>query len=232
VVAGHRRFKAHLVLAHDDDKFKVIPSIIREGLTEGQARIINLNENLGRKDLNILEEAKALLPLMELGMSEERMVKAIPTASRGWIQVRCMLLKLPSLVQKEAAAGLITQTNIRSLFSMKHDGMDDELLYEQVRLAKDAKLRGDNYTIKKDVAAEKIKPPSQLKKHRSRHDVFVMIKHIVKNEMTGPMTRVLAWAAGEISDLDLFLDLKEYADAEGKEYTVSRTGLDYSDKDV
>ena len=60
VVAGHRRTKAHMIIQHDDDKFKTIPAIIRTDLDEKHARLLNLNENLARKDLNVMEEAMAL----------------------------------------------------------------------------------------------------------------------------------------------------------------------------
>ena len=56
LVAGHRRFKAVETFL----KWPCIPSMIRPGLSDHEARMLNFVENLERKDLNILEEARAL----------------------------------------------------------------------------------------------------------------------------------------------------------------------------
>ena len=223
VVAGHRRTKAHMILANDDDKFKFINAIIRTDLDEIHARLLNINENLARKDLNILEEAQAIQPLLESGMTEEEMVNEIPSASRGWVQIRCMLLKLPKEVQEEAAVGFVTQMQIRDLYSMKHAGLSDELIFAQVRKAKDAKMKGEKYKVlnKKD---KKQQTPSEQKHARSRNEIFVMMKHMLEHDLEGLHTRVLAWASGEISDLYIFCDFQDHL---GDDNIKPRQGLDY-----
>lgn len=229
VVAGHRRTKSFMMLRNDEpDKFDRIDAIIREDLDEKKARLLNLNENLARKDLNILEEAKSLQPLMGLGMTEEEIASSLPSASRGWVQVRLMLLKLPKEVHDEAAAGMLSQTQIRDLYSMRRKGAEDEELYETVRRIKDAKLRGTKYKASRNRKDKKT--PSSTKHTRSRKELFVMIDHILKSGLEGTVSRALAWAAGEISDLDFFVDLKEFADTEGKEYEIPKNGLDYEIK--
>ena len=52
IIAGHRRFMAFVV-----NKSTTIPAIIRDGLSELDARLLNLTENLKRQDLNMLQEA-------------------------------------------------------------------------------------------------------------------------------------------------------------------------------
>src|SRR5262245_14130389 len=47
IMAGHRRFMAFRV-----NKSDKIPAFIREGLTDFEARLLNLTENLKRQDLN------------------------------------------------------------------------------------------------------------------------------------------------------------------------------------
>jgi ParB family chromosome partitioning protein len=225
IVAGHRRFKAFMILSNDDPAFKEIPAIIREDLDEQHARVLNLNENLARKNLNILEEAMALVPLMKLGMSESQMVEAIPTASRGWVQVRCMLLKLPKEVRDEAAMGFLTIQQIRDLYTLKFNGETDEVIYNKVKEAKEAKSRGELFQIKKRKKDDLKKPPGEQKHNRNRHEIFVMIDHLLSNKVEGLTTRALAWAAGEISDMDFFFDIKEFV---GQEYEINRLGLDYS----
>jgi len=224
VIAGHRRTKAFLVLCNNDPKFNTISAVIRNDLSPIQERVMNLNENLARKDLDIMEEALAILPLFEMGMTEQQMVDSIPSASRGWIQIRMMLMKLPKEIQEEVAAKKITQTHIRELYTMQHAGMEKDALFEQVRKAKDAKARGEAYRITTKKA--KVKTPSQQQHNRNRTEIFVMMKHIREAEIKGLHLRCLAWAAGEISDLDLFCDLRD----ESPDYVVQKEGLDYAVK--
>jgi|SRR5215831_7206355 len=55
IILGHRRHKAFQVL-----KRETIPCVVKDGLTEVQVRILNLQENIERKDLNVLQEAHAI----------------------------------------------------------------------------------------------------------------------------------------------------------------------------
>jgi ParB family chromosome partitioning protein len=228
VVAGHRRTKAHLILRSENPEFKTIKAIIREDLNEQQARIINLNENLARKNLNILEEALALVPLFNSGLTELQIVEALPSVSRGWVQIRGMLLKLPREIQEEVAIGIVNQTQIRELYTLYYAGMPIESLFEEVRRIKDAKSRNERYKVRK--LEKRVKSPAQLKCHRSRGEIFVMIKHLMNHNLFGLHTRCLAWAAGEVSDAELFADVKEYSEGIGVSYSVPVEGLDYTEK--
>ncbi len=210
IVAGFRRLMAHRV-----NKSETIGCIIRTDLDEKTARIINLAENLTRHDLSILEEAKALLPLFKLGLNEFEIAAELPSASRGWVQVRMMLLKLPVPVQEEAAAGLLTQTQIRDLYTLKNSGATDDELFALVKDIKDAKTK----KRLKPAIPRKI-PPAQAKRIRKKPEMYSMMDHILDNIGENFGTRVLAWAAGEISDLALFIDIKAEAEKKFKHYTI------------
>jgi len=210
IVAGFRRLKAHYV-----NKAETIACIIRTDLDEKAARVINLTENLTRHDLTILEEAKAILPLFSLGLNEYQIADELPSASRGWVQVRVMLLKLPAPVQEEAAAGLLTQTQIRDLYTMKNRGATDDEIFDIVKDIKDSKVK------------KKIKPhvprrmsPAQAKRIRKKPEMYSMMDHILASVDGCFGTRVLAWCAGEISDLDLFKDIQTEAGKLNKPYTI------------
>ena len=56
LLAGHRRFQAIKTFL----KWHCIPAMIHAGLSDREARMLNFCENLERKDLNILEEARRL----------------------------------------------------------------------------------------------------------------------------------------------------------------------------
>lgn len=207
IVSGYRRFMAAKIL-----KWPTIPCIVRPELNDVQARLLNFGENLHRKDLNILQEARALMNLKIAGLGQEDVAKQL-NQSRGWVQVRYYLLEMPKEIQQEAAAGLLTQQQIRDLYSMPSNAQR----YEAVKAIKDAKLRGEKTpkTIKKKISPFARKP-------RERSEVFMMLEHIQDTVGNNFGTRCLAWAAGEISDLDLFRDISTLAKEKGLFYAIPK----------
>lgn len=213
IICGHRRHKAAEIL-----QWERIPAIIKEHITDVEARVRNLTENLNRKDLNILQEAFALRNLKEEGMTQDDVSKELDK-SRGWVQVRYMLLDLTEEIQEKAAAGLLSQQQIRDLYMLRHDLPAQA---EAVRSIIDAKSRGEKVNVKPK------KPPKSItaKKPREKNEVFEMIDHINKAVGMNFGTRCLAWAAGEISDLELFHDIKGLANERGKYYEIPTQSME------
>lgn len=224
IVAGHRRFKAWTVLragwnkgdlgpgnsvvTDDKNPFDLIPCMIKTGLSEVQARVINLGENLKRKDLNILQEAKALEHLCAAGVPRDHVAAELGVSS-GWVQTRYYLLALPDDIQQECAVGLITQAQIKQLYTLRND---QEKQYEAVRKIKDAKSRGD----KIGHIGERKKQKTEVKKERKRQEMFQMIEVLAKATGYGLHTRALAWASGEISTEELFNDVRKWCEDHGR----------------
>ncbi len=205
IVCGHRRHKAAKVL-----NWQTIPAIVREGLSEVQALTENLIENLERKQLNILQEAKAINNMKCAGMSQADVGQMVGQ-SRGWAQVRFFLLELPDAVQQEAAAGRITSQQIRDLHALTND----EERYEMVKQIKDAKERGEK------TPSLKKKPKSLMSKRpRTRAEMFEMMDHIQEFLGNNLGTRALAWAAGEIADHDFYRDIGDLAKSKGVAYEI------------
>lgn len=207
IVAGHRRFKAWQVSGMPGG----IPAFIRTGLSEIEARVLNLSENFDRKDLNLLQEAKALEALWKAGLPRDSVARELKKSS-GWVQVRYNLLALPEEIQQEAAAGILNQFQIKQLYSLD----THEEMFEAVKKIKNAKLAGE----KVDSVAKKKKVPTANKKVRLRPEMFEMMQLIAGVIGYGLHTRTLAWATGEITTAELFADLKEEADAQGKFFVV------------
>jgi len=207
LVAGYRRSTSCRVLG-----WTSIPAIIRADMVdEAEARLFNLSENVQRKELNILQEAVALAKLKALGVSRQDVAEKLGM-SQGWVQMRFMLLDLPVEVQREVAAGLFTHAQIRELYTVfNQEGK--ESCFEAARLLKEAKSRGRKITVDPN----KKKPSS--KRHRTRSEIFEMMAMIQTSLGNGLFTRCLAWAAGEISDADLYGDLKERATRDNKVFT-------------
>ena len=208
IVAGHRRFTAFKVMKRED-----IPCFINTELSESQALVLNLTENLHRKNLNILQEAMALERLKMAGMSVADVAEELGK-SATWVNVRYMLLELPEPIRKTAAAGVINQQQIREI----HKLPDVQKQIEAAKKIKSAKAKGEK--------PPRINPKSKSKRNilkpkiRDRDDIFWMQDHIREAVGNNIGTRALAWAAGEISDFELFQDVQEIAAQEEKAYVI------------
>jgi ParB-like chromosome segregation protein Spo0J len=191
-------------------------AVVREEMDEIKCRIINLKENLDRKDLNILQEAKSISRLKELGVGEEYAASAL-NKSRGWVQVRYMLLDLPEEIQAEAAAGVIRQSDIRSIYSQP----DRNLRLAAAKKIKESVIRGES-----KVEARLKSQPKRATDKRVRNKVeIILMQDRVRDAIgNGIATRALAWCVGEINDGEFFGTIKEVAEDMGLEYTVPKDG--------
>lgn len=206
IVSGHRRYTAHKVLGR-----KSIPARVKDGLDDLQARKWNLVENLKRQNLNMLQEANAIAHFKRAKWTLEMVASEIGM-SRGWVQIRYFILDLPPEIQEEVAAGFLTQEQIKEL-----SGLSVARQYEAVKRVKTAKLNTENPKRVK-VRIKKIAPSA--KKERHCGDIFVMQEHIQTVVGNNFGTRCLAWAAGEISDLEIYRDLKKLALDKGIFYEI------------
>ncbi|MFW9873268.1 MAG: ParB/RepB/Spo0J family partition protein [Candidatus Thorarchaeota archaeon] len=194
IIAGHRRFVAFKIL-----KYETIPAMIKSGLSEIDARLMNLSENLKRRDLNILQEAGAVRQLRLLNLTQEDIAEKLGQ-SRTWVQIRLKLLRLPEPIQEAAAAGFINQAQIRQLHSIK----DPDKQLEAARKIKTATIKGQ-----KGISVEK-KPqenPDKAKR-RSQKEIQDLLAIFISQRFYGLHTRCLAWANGAITTRELFKDIE------------------------
>lgn len=204
VVAGHRRLKAFLV-----NEEKNIPAFIRDDLSELDARILNLNENIARQELTLYQEAMAIKALFDLGMSEGKVMKAIG-ATRGWVQIRFMLLKLPTEVQEDAKEGTISHQTVRDAYSVQVNGGSKEEIFEVIKTYKDAKAKGIPV-----IRNQKAKAPA--KRVRQPAEIFKLQDIVRKTFGNGLTTRCLAWCGGAINNKEMLEALQETAETQGTE---------------
>ena len=207
IIAGHRRFKAWKVLrdSGNQETYSAIPCMVRKGLDDIQARVLNLSENLKRKELDILQEAKAIESLHQAGVPRDHVAEKLGVSS-NWVQVRYYVLALPENVQEEIGKGLFTQAQIKNLYTFINDG-DIDGMYAAVKKIKRAKARGEKPI---NIAKKKAQPVT-AKKARNPGEIVDMIELLRDKIGLGLATRSLAWAAGNISTQDLFESVKEYA---------------------
>lgn len=215
IVSGHRRYTAYVV-----NKSERIPAIIKDGLTEKQAFIMNLNENTQRKALNILQEARAVGRLRMMGMTQDEISRALQQ-SRPWAQVRLYVLDFPEDIQETIGEGWLTQSQIHQIHTLPEG--DDQ--YKAVRQIKDAKLAEG--TKRLNVSIKKPAKASNLIKSRPRkkEEVETLMDHIMTYLDPSFATRCLAWAAGNISTLEVLKDVEAQCLEGGISYSMPLEGI-------
>lgn len=196
LIAGFRRTYAHKILKREE-----IPAVIKEHMLELDARLLNLSENLKRRDLNMLQEALALKGLIDAGMPQEQIAAKVGM-SRGWVQCRLYLLRLPDAIQRDAASGVLNQYQIQNLHRIK----DTQKQYDAVKKIKDARMRGE----KVDNIIDRRPPRPNEKKMRKKIEIESMINKILDTINGNIATVALAWCAGNISDLELYNALNKF----------------------
>lgn len=199
VVAGHRRFAAvsHL-------KWEKVNCVIRTDLSDEDALTVNLLENIARRDLSIMEEARALKRYFDWGWSQKRVADKL-SKPPAWVNVRYQLLRLPQEIQDHAEAGMLTQIQIRDISSLPYES--DQL--EACKRAIDHRERGEKLVRLKPSATAK-KSIFSKGKPRERKEIGEMQEHIqsaLGNENFG--ARVLAWCAGLISSHELYESIQQ-----------------------
>nr|WP_243635634.1 ParB/RepB/Spo0J family partition protein [Kocuria tytonicola] len=112
LVMGERRWRAV-----QEAGLTTIPAIIRDTADNDLLRDALL-ENLHRAQLNPLEEAAAYQQLMEeFGATQEQLSERIGR-SRPQISNTLRLLRLPALVQRRVAAGVLSSGHARALLAL------------------------------------------------------------------------------------------------------------------
>lgn len=125
LVMGERRWRAVQEAGLD-----VIPAIIRDTADNDLLRDALL-ENLHRAQLNPLEEAAAYQQLMEeFGATQEQLSDRIGR-SRPQISNTLRLLRLPALVQRRVAAGVLSSGHARALLALS-DPAEMERLAQRI----------------------------------------------------------------------------------------------------
>jgi len=122
VVAGERRLRAARALGLNE-----VPVIVKS-LTDQEALVIALVENIQREELNPIEEAEAFKRLIDDYQYTQEMVAQAVGKDRATVANLLRLLKLPESIQKMVYKGRISVGHARALLSL-------ESLGEQLRLA-------------------------------------------------------------------------------------------------
>ena len=139
LVMGERRWRATR-----EAGLETIPAIIRDTGDDALLRDALL-ENLHRSQLNPLEEAAAYQQLLEdFGATHEELADKIGR-SRPQVSNTIRLLRLPPLVQRRVAAGVITAGHARALLSLPDDAAIERMA--QRIIAEGLSVRGTEEAV-------------------------------------------------------------------------------------
>lgn len=192
IVAGHRRFTAAKYLLG----WPTIPATVIENLSEEDAQLLNLVENLQRKDLTLYEQAVALRKSFPEGTSYRKMAAAT-NKSDGWVRLRWRIMDSPREVQSLIEQGIIKSGDLKMISYKSPE--------EQLAIAKEIRLSIFNAGGSKRAYKKNRLTPRQSRPLRDIDEMLTIL--MAKGRYPDPF-RALAWAAGRLSDKEL-LELNE-----------------------
>ncbi|MDQ0771297.1 ParB family chromosome partitioning protein [Pseudarthrobacter defluvii] len=146
LVMGERRWRAVQAAG-----LETVPAIIRDTADDDLLRDALL-ENLHRSQLNPLEEAAAYQQLLEdFGTTHEQLADRIGR-SRPQVSNTLRLLKLPPLVQRRVAAGVLSAGHARALLSLPDAAAMERLAQKIVAEGMSVRATEEAVTLYQDPA--------------------------------------------------------------------------------
>jgi ParB/RepB/Spo0J family partition protein len=184
IIAGHRRYTAVKYLLH----WKTIPATVVTGLSEHDAKMLNLLENLERKDLSLIQEARALRQTYQGDTSMTQIGRDL-NKSRFWVRVRWRLMDMPQSVQEKVEQGILTVTDLAQMISKTTE--------EQIATASETAMRKANG----ETTSKIFKLKDRFARNRTQIQGMLTKLHMEGVEPRG--YDALAWAAGFLTDEEL-----------------------------
>lgn len=162
LVAGERRWRAARAAGVSE-----VPVVIKE-MSDEEAAVFALVENLQRADLDPVEEAQGFRRLMEdFGLTQEQVSERVGK-SRPAVSNAMRLLKLPGQVLESLSSGELSAGHARTLAGLE----DDETIIDAARtiISKKLSVRETEKLIKTLSAAPKKKTATRAASRDSFYD--------------------------------------------------------------
>jgi len=209
IAAGERCFKASRQAG-----LKEIPALIRK-VSNGDARIISLIENIQREDLNDIDRASALRELkLNLKISWDKIAKRLGLSKRRVLDL-VGLLDLPEEIKEDIRQKKITERHGRALRQL---------------LDKAEILRGTfNFIKEKKLTGEQTQELAQVIKSEPRFTIEDCFNKLSQRAQTGQKPRLavspLALFATESKHLSKILDKVLISELSQPERNILKEGL-------
>ncbi|KRE39077.1 chromosome partitioning protein ParB [Janibacter sp. Soil728] len=165
LIMGERRWRASKEAGKE-----TVPAIIKA--TEDDALLRDaLLENLHRSNLNVLEEAAAYRQLLDdFGCSQEELAGRIGR-SRPQISNTLRLLRLPPLVARRVAAGVLSAGHARALLTLEDGGQMERLAQRIVAEGLSVRTVEEIVALGMDPEKERRAAPRAGKRHPQLDDL-------------------------------------------------------------
>jgi ParB/RepB/Spo0J family partition protein len=224
LVAGFRRTGAYDLL-----KAEAIPAVIKDLKSDFDCRDINAVENLQRNDLTFWQECATIRHYWAADWTRKEIANRI-SKSEGWVQVRIMLLEMPTQIQEWADAGYLVASDIRELYKF----VGTERLVMAGRLV-DARKKDSSVKL---VDRLRKKENPNTRKHRKPVEIFELMnslrascKQIDRDQEisllpfmsefgNSILTKLLAWCAGELTNMEIHLTIQEFCRLCGADHDI------------
>lgn len=198
LIAGERRWRASRIAG-----LSQVPAIIKE-LSDEEAAVISLIENLQREDLNPVEEALGFASLIsDFSLTQEEAAKKVGK-SRPAVANALRLLKLPKKVLDYVRENKLSAGHARAIAAI-----DDEktaIFAADTVIEKGLSVRETERMVKALTAEKKAKKPS-----KSRHTFFDEVELSLNNSL-GRKARVVTKEGKECGTLEIaFFDKDDLA---------------------
>lgn len=199
LIAGERRWRASRIAG-----LTQVPVVIKE-LSDDEAAVISLIENLQREDLNPVEEAFGFASLIkDFNLTQEEAAKRVGK-SRPVVANALRILKLP-----ESVLDLVRENKLSAGHARAIAAVEDEktvLLIAETVVAKGLSVRATEKMVKA-LTAEK-KSPS---KPSSRRNSFFDEVELALNNSLGRKAKVITQSGKECGTLEIaFYDKDDLA---------------------
>ena len=179
VIAGERRLRAARALNMEE-----VPVIIKS-VTDQEALVLALVENLQREELNAIEEAEAFKKLTEdFKYSHDEVAQSIGK-DRSTISNTLRLLKLPTEIQKSIASGDLSVGHARALLSIEN-------ISEQKRLFSLATKKGLSVRELENFVKAETKAGARREKVKTSKPYEILALEEVLQKFLGTKVRIAA----------------------------------------
>ena len=198
LIAGERRWRASRIAG-----LTQVPAIIKE-LSDEEAAVISLIENLQREDLNPVEEALGFASLIsDFSLTQEEAAKKVGK-SRPAVANALRLLKLPGKVLDYVRENKLSAGHARAIAAIEDE--KTALFAADTVIEKGLSVRETEKMVKALTAEKKAKKPS-----KSRHTFFDEVELSLNNSL-GRKAKVITKEGKECGTLEIaFFDKDDLA---------------------
>lgn len=198
LIAGERRWRASRIAG-----LTQVPAIIKE-LSDEEAAVISLIENLQREDLNPVEEALGFASLIsDFSLTQEEAAKKVGK-SRPAVANALRLLKLPEKVLDYVRENKLSAGHARAIAAIEDE--KTAIFAADTVIEKGLSVRETERMVKALTAEKKSKKPS-----KSRHTFFDEVELSLNNSL-GRKAKVVTKEGKECGTLEIaFFDKEDLA---------------------